>query len=398
MPKFSSVPDMVQRLAPLAPVHCIRHHVIKTAATWFAEHFPGKILYAVKTNPDPRVLKTLYKFGIRNFDVASISEIALIRKLFPDAGMHFMHSVKSRFAIETAYKEYGIRHFALDSEDELKKIMEATGNATDLGLHVRVATPNAHSQMDLSGKFGILPTEAVSLVKKTRKVAKKLGVCFHVGSQCMHPTAYSAALLLVNDVLQQAKVKIDVLDVGGGFPSVYPGLTPPPLVSYMDEIKEEIKMIPALAGVELWCEPGRALVAESGSVVVRVDLRKGQYLYINDGTYGSLFDAGQPGFIFPTRLIRPGKDVDSEPMLPFSFYGPTCDSMDAMRGPFYLPASTNEGDWIEIGQLGAYGTTLRTKFNGFYSDTVVDVADEPLMSVFGLTKKNIEFEELYAAA
>lgn len=390
MPKFSSVPEMVRRTSPLVPVHCIRHYAIKAAVTWFADNFPGKVIYAVKTNPDARVLKTLYKSGIRDFDVASLAEIALVHKLFPDAKLHFMHSVKSRDSIEKAYRDYGVRHFALDSVYELEKIQEATGKAKDLGLHVRVAIPNTHAEIDLSGKFGILPAEAIGLLKKARKSAKYLGVCFHVGSQCMHPTAYSSALMLVKDIVAKAKVKVDVLDVGGGFPSVYPGMVPPPLSSYMDEIKETISLMNLDSKCELWCEPGRALVAEAGSLVVQVDLRKGNSLYINDGTYGSLFDAGQPGFIFPVQAIRPGVNLSKEPMMPFSFYGPTCDSMDYMQGPFYLPASINEGDWIEIGQLGAYGSTLRTRFNGFYSDTIVDVEDEPMMSMFNLAKKNAE--------
>lgn len=388
MAKFSSVPEMVQRLAPLAPVHCIRPDNIKMAAQWFVDHFPGKILYAVKTNPEPRVLKSLYEAGIRNFDVASLPEIGLVHELFPDAGLHFMHTIKNRDAIRKAYKEYNVRHFALDSEAELNKIIDATDNAKDLGLHVRIAVPNTYSQIDLSGKFGVLPIEAVDIIKKTRKYAHKLGICFHVGSQCMHPTAFTSAIQQAKDIILRAEVNIDVLDIGGGFPSIYPGMAPPPLSSYMEEIKEAISLTDLDAGCEIWCEPGRALVAEAGSLVTQVELRKDNFLYINDGTYGSLFDAGHSGFIFPTRTIHPDKEFSNE-LTPFGLYGPTCDSTDYMPGPFYLPDNIDEGDWIEFGQMGAYGSTLRTKFNGFYSDVIVDVSDEPIMSLFSdMTKKN----------
>ena len=178
-------------------------------------------------------------------------------------------------------------------------------------------------------------------------------------------------------------MKLDVLDIGGGFPSIYPGMTPPPLGNYMKAIRKVVKALPKLADCQLVCEPGRALVAESGSVVVRVDLRKGNALYLNDGTYGSLFDAGTPGFVFPVKAIRPAGGLAPE-LAEFSFFGPTCDSLDAMKGPFQLPLDIAEGDWIEIGQLGAYGATMRTKFNGFYSDTTVEVSDKPLLSMVGI--------------
>lgn len=144
-----------------------------------------------------------------------------------------------------------------------------------------------------------------------------------------------------------------------------------------------MKANPSLALCQLICEPGRSLVAEGGSVVVRVELRKGNKLYLNDGTYGTLFDAGTPGFIFPVKAIRPGGILSTE-LCEFGFYGPTCDSLDAMKGPFQLPSDIAEGDWIEIGQLGAYGATMRTRFNGFYSDTTVEVADKPLLSMVGV--------------
>ncbi len=383
---FSTVTKMIKRLKPDAPVHCIRPHVIATAAKWFISTFPGNVMYSVKSNPDSVVMKHLYNAGIRHFDVASIPEIQQVNELFPNAKMYFMHPVKSREAIRRAYFDFHIRDFSLDSSEELQKILEVTQSARDLSLHIRLDVKNPHANHDLSGKFGCAGDEAVKLLKLARKVSYKLGICFHVGSQCMNPEAYKNAIFLAKELTDKAKVKLDSLDIGGGFPSIYPGLIPPSLSSYMASIYEAFKQSGFDKNVQLFCEPGRALVAEAGSVVVRVELRKDQALYINDGIYGSLFDAGFPNLVYPTRLITAsGRSFKRQ--LPFTFFGPTCDSLDTMKGPFYLPVNVMEGDWIEIGQVGAYGSTLQTKFNGFYSDTTVEIWDDPMMSMYGFSDK-----------
>lgn len=380
---YASVPDMVSETRPTMPVHCLRPDTISSVTTWFLANFPGEVMFAVKTNPDPRVLRIVARAGIERFDVASLAEIKLVANAAPSARMYFMHPVKNREAIFEAYFNYGIRDFSLDSHEELQKILEVTNYAEDLNLYVRLSMHSENAVYSLAGKFGVKLEQAASLLLATRKVSRKLGVCFHVGSQCMDPNAYEMAVQTVVDLLTQTDVRLDVLDIGGGFPSIYPGMTPPPLMDYMQAIKRTLESQPMLSGCEVLCEPGRALVAEGGSVVVRVELRKGNMLYINDGTYGSLFDAGVPNFTYPVKAIRPAGEMSGE-LMEFGFYGPTCDSMDTMKGPFYLPADINEGDWIEIGQLGAYGATMRTNFNGFYSDLTVEVADKPLLSIFSV--------------
>lgn len=380
---FASVEELVYEMRPEMPVYALRPDTIVSTAKWFVKQFPGDVLYAVKTNPDPNALAYLARAGVRNYDVASLAEVKLVAENVPGATMYFMHPVKSREAIAKAYYEYGVRSFSLDSHEELDKILQETGFAQDLNLFVRLSIPNNHAAMALCGKFGISLTDAASLLTATRKVSAKLGVCFHVGSQCMNPDAYANAMALVAQMVREADVKLDVLDIGGGFPSVYPGMTPPSLAGYMKAIKKALKAETSFAHCQIICEPGRALVAEGGSSIVRVELRKGNHLYINDGVYGSLFDAGQPGFIYPVRAYRPSGKLSDE-LQEFSFYGPTCDSLDAMKGPFLLPKDIGEGDWIEIGQLGAYGATMRTNFNGFRSDTVVEVGDKPLLSIFGI--------------
>ena len=158
-----------------------------------------------------------------------------------------------------------------------------------------------------------------------------------------------------------------------------------------------LKTLPVGDTCEFWAEPGRALVAESASTLVRVELRRGERLYINDGTYGSLFDAGVPGFIFPARAIRAVGRL-SPALTPYTFYGPTCDGMDFMKGPFLLPEDMREGDYIEIGQTGAYGCTMRTKFNGFHSDATALLTDAPLLTLYGRRAATRETDRPEAAS
>ncbi len=386
MEKFSNVNELVNSLKPVNPIYCIRPDTIKNSIKVFKNKFPGKILYAVKTNPNEYVLKHIIKNGIDRFDVASINEVKLIRKLNPKSKLYFMHPIKSREDIFSAYFDYNVKDFSLDTKEELMKILESTKNAKDLNLFVRIAVSNEHAELDLSRKFGSLTSEALGLVRLCKQHSKKLGISFHVGSQCMHKISFSKGIKEISNIIKKTKIIPDTINVGGGFPSIYPDLKPEPIENYFNEIKQGLVRLKLEKMPEIICEPGRALVAESGSTIVRVNLRKKNKLYINDGTYGSLFDAGVPNFILPTRMIACGR-IQSKKITAFQFYGPTCDSLDYMKGPFLLPNNIKEGDYIELGQLGAYGLTFRTKFNGFYSDTIVELHDKPIMSLYNDTGK-----------
>jgi len=381
MQKFNSVDELVNNIRPVDPIYCIRPNSIKSACNWFKDNFPGKILYAVKTNPNEKVIKHIGESGINNFDVASINEIKLIKKIFPKSHVYYMNTVKSREHIQEAYFNHNIRDFVLDTKEELQKIIEATNNAKDLILYIRISISNEHAEIDLSKKFGAHPSEALGLLRLTKAHAKKVGLSFHVGSQCMHPISYAKGIREIGNIIKKTKIIPDIINVGGGFPSIYPDLHPQPLENYINEIKKAFEHLELKNKPELICEPGRALVAESGSSIVRVVLRKKQKLYINDGTYGSLFDAGVLNFVLPMRMIPNGR-MTSKKLTSFSLYGPTCDSSDFMKGPFVLPNNLKEGDYIEIGQLGAYSLTFRTNFNGFYSDKIFEVHDKPIMSVY----------------
>jgi ornithine decarboxylase len=381
MQKFNSVNELVNTIRPVDPIYCIRPDSIKATCGWFKSNFPGQVLYAVKTNPSEKVIKHISESGINQFDVASINEIKLIRKILPEAKAYYMNTVKSREHIREAYLNYNIKDFAFDTKDELQKIIEATNNAKDLILYVRVSISNEHAEIDLSKKFGALPSEALGLLRLAKEHAKKIGLSFHVGSQCMHPISYAKGIRDLGNIIKKTKIIPDIINVGGGFPSIYPDLNPQSLNNYISEIKKAFNNLKLENKPELFCEPGRALVAESGSSIVRVVLRKKQKLYINDGTYGSLFDAGVPNFVLPTRMIPNGR-IASKKLTAYSLYGPTCDSIDYMKGPFILPNNLKEGDYIEVGQLGAYSLTFRTKFNGFYSDEIFEVKDKPIMSMY----------------
>jgi ornithine decarboxylase len=380
--------DLVRERSPERPVALVRPDVLAVAAHWFQANFKGDVLYAVKANPSPWVIDTLRDCGISRFDVASIPEIELVAAHAPDAKMAFMHPVKSRAAITRAYFDFGVRTFALDCHEELAKILDATGNARDLNLIVRLGVQTEGAAYALGGKFGAPLDQAPSLLLAARRATEELmGVSFHVGSQCMRPTAYQAAMAQASRALVRAGVFADVVDVGGGFPSIYPGMTPPMLEDYLSSIHRGFEEMKVHETTELWCEPGRALVAESSSLLVKVELKKGDALYLNDGAYGSMFDATHFKWPFPVKLVRDGEA--SAELKPYRFYGPTCDSIDHMPGPYWLPEDVREGDYIEIGMLGAYGVAMATNFNGYgVMDTAV-VEDAPMASMYGLSKRTI---------
>jgi ornithine decarboxylase len=374
---------VIRATSPDQPVILNRPHAARRAARFFVEKFPGRTLYAVKANPSADLLRVLWDSGVTHYDVASIAEVRLVRATLPEAVLCFMHPVKTASAIREAYAVHGCKVFSLDTLDELEKITAATDAAEDLTLCMRLRVSSEYSELSLAAKFGADLTEAPALLQATRQVADSLGVCFHVGSQSMSPHAYVQALEKVRAAIVDASVLVDVIDVGGGFPSIYPGMEPPPLEDYFGIIDRTYESLPISYSAELWCEPGRALCAEYNSLIVRVEKRRGTELFINDGAYGALFDAAHVGWRFPVKPLREGaNDVVAAASEAFSFYGPTCDDLDHMEGPFELPADTRAGDYIEIGMLGAYGAAMKTAFNGFGENEVHEASDEPMASQY----------------
>jgi ornithine decarboxylase len=380
MDVFTSAAELLRNHRPERPVLCLRPHAAARAARWFLANFPGQVLYAAKANDASPVIEALAEAGISKFDVASSVEIARMAAV-PNAQLYFMNPVKSRVSIRTAFDEFGVRSFAFDSEDELDKILDETGRARDLALYLRIACPNTHSLIPLEGKFGVPMPEAPALLLRARQVARRLGITFHVGSQAVVPAAFGEALRQVGQLIVTSGVLVDAIDIGGGFPSRYPHSDPPELSDYTDEIAKAWGELAVKDSCELLCEPGRALVAEAESVIVRVDARRGNALYVNDGAFGTLFDAAYSRFRFPARLIE-AAGAKARGEAEFSLYGPTCDSSDYLQGPFMLPPSVQEGDYIEIGQIGAYGRVLANRFNGFGEYDEVVLTDEPMLSMY----------------
>jgi ornithine decarboxylase len=380
MDVFTSAAELLRHRRPERPVLALRPHAAQRAAKWFIANFPGRVLYAAKANDAPAIIQALVEAGITAFDVASTVEIECIAGI-AGAELFYMNPIKSRVSIVRAHRDLGVKSFAFDSEDELQKIVEETGGARDLTLYLRIACPNTHSLIPLEGKFGVSREEAPALLLRARQIARRLGITFHVGSQAVVPAAFGEALQHVGQLILSSGVLVDAIDIGGGFPSRYPHSDPPELQDFMDEVVRAADELAVKHSCELLCEPGRALVAEAESVIVRVDARRGNALYVNDGAFGTLYDAAYSGFRFPARLIT-GSPRKTTPDREFTLYGPTCDSADYLPGPFVLPDGVGEGDYLEIGQIGAYGRVLSNRFNGFGEYDEVMLTDEPMLSMY----------------
>lgn len=385
MQKFKNAREAALALRPDDPVYCFRPDVLKADARRFMSQFPGKTAYAVKTNGEELVLKTLAEAGVEAFDVASPAEFAAVRSVAPDAEMLYMHPVKAQSDIRLALEQYGIRVIAIDHEDEITKLTRVV-RALDIDpgtmtVFVRIQTKGS-AAYELSKKFGAGPAAAVELANRLARTGYKVGLCFHVGSQINDPETYERALASADWVRNRTDAEITGLDVGGGFPAEYghdPNRRAPNLPS-QDELMGQLRSDIIEWGFDdlpLVAEPGRVIVARAFSLIVRVLLRKGRRLYINDGIWASLSDSWTGKITLPARFIPDpairSRNGDAENIVPFKVCGATCDSVDILSRPFWLPETIDTGDWIEIGHIGAYSLSLRTRFNGFYPDTFVEV-------------------------
>lgn len=386
MQRFENAREAALALRPDAPVYCFRPAVLKADARSFMEMFPGRTAYAVKTNGERIVLRALVEAGVTMFDVASPGEFAAVRDVYDDAEMIYMHPVKAQSDIRLALETYGIRVIAVDHEDEINKLNRVV-RALDIDpgaitVFVRVQTKGS-AAYELSKKFGAGPANAVELAERLNRYGYKVGLCFHVGSQIEDPDTYERALASVDWVRNRISFDLAGLDVGGGFPAEYghdPNSRKPAMPSIgqiMSRFRADLKEY-GFDEMPLVAEPGRVIVARCLSLIVRVLLRKGRRLYINDGIWASLSDSWTGKITLPARFIPDPairtRNGDADKIVPFKVCGATCDSVDILSRPFWLPETIDTGDWIEIGHIGAYSLSLRTRFNGFYPDTFVEVA------------------------
>jgi ornithine decarboxylase len=361
IPSFASVEDLVRQKQTDAPVFCFFPERARAAARTFVDGFPGEVLYAVKANPAPQLLRWFNEGGIRNFDVASIPEIAMVRQILPGCGCFYNHPIKPRRSIVQAYKEFGVRDFVVDHVSELDKVLEEVG--TELTLEVRIASDSAHARINFGSKFGATLEEAAVLLRLVRERGARAAVCMHVGYQTTNPVAFAEGVRRAGEVVRASGVTIQYLNMGGGFPSV---LMPKgsSLEDFFVEVAAARASDEALREVPLKCEPGSALAHPAGGVLAMVLAVKNERVYLNDGVYGALSEIMHTKVQPPTRTFAPSGLERKRPLGRFTVFGPTCDSYDTLPIPFALPSSLREGDWLMFDVLGAYSTATMTDFNG----------------------------------
>lgn len=372
---YGNVDQFIEVEKPTTPINCVYPHLVHDMAKTFLEGFNGTPMYAVKANPSPLVIKELYAAGIRNFDTASMDEIKLVKGLFPDAKCYFMAPSKFVGAAKEAYDTYGLRDFVADHQSEIDRLLEDTGS--DANIYIRMKAHSEESVYELSSKFGMEPEEAVDALKYLASKGRSAHLSFNVGSLCLHPDAYRRAIESAAGVARSAGVKLESLDVGGGFPYKYATLTPPPLSEYFDTIEKAVKASGLPEDCDIYCEPGRGLSANAQSLLLQIIMIKDNQLYLNDGRYGSLSEVEFSGDLvrYPYRHISCG-GIRANETSRFGVFGPTCDTMDVLDMQFELPTDCQVGDWIEIGTLGAYSNAVSTQFNGFSTDNWMLVSDE----------------------
>ena len=315
--------------------------------------------YAVKANPDRRVVKALVQEGA-GFEIASTTELDLLLSLgVPAAEVFFSNPMRSRDA-DTYAAAKGVRWFVVDSVDELRRMHSVDATAR---LYLRIATPNIGSDWPLSGKFGAGAGETREIIATAAKLGADLaGVTFHAGSQCRNPENWRVGMekaRTVFDAMIKAGLKPRLLDIGGGFPVRH--VKPIPSIEVIGEVvNEALKAFPE--DVQVIAEPGRYLVSDAGYFVCRVlgtATRGGKrWMHWDAGLFGGVIETTE-GLKYKIRSDRSGPDVA------WNVAGPTCDSVDVVMREEPLPSDLQEGDFIYLRNAGAYTTAYASEFNGF---------------------------------
>lgn len=374
---YKDVAEVIEKLKPSQPVYCFAPHKVRAKAQSFLTNFPGTVAWAVKSNPHPLVVKTVYEAGVRDFDVASLAEVAQIHVVCPGARLHFNHPVKAPEAIVAAYHQYDVRNFSVDHKDEVEKIAALIDKPADVTLLVRFFDPAIvpSSNYNFGKKFGATPEEAVALLVQAHTAGFKVGLAFHPGTQYHDPAIYQHLLSVARQIGQRAKQQAGVdivrVNVGGGFPAFYPDENLPEERRYFETIQQAVEDVRASffgENCEFICEPGRALVADSTSLITRIELKRDDgRVHINDGFYGGLMEQQFVDFAPPVRAIQQEGRVltAANDDMDYTLLGPTCDSIDIMRKQYRLPRAIRTGDYIEFGLMGAYTNASATRFNGF---------------------------------
>ncbi len=361
---WSKPTELLRTQQPENPVLFFAPAILQGMARRFIQGFPGLVTYAVKSNPDEAVIQNLDAAGIRGYDVASIYEIELIRRVAPGAAMHYHNPVRSRSEIARAV-ELGVTSYSVDSRTELAKLAEAVP-AEGAEISVRFKLPVEGAAYNFGAKFGATAEKAVELLTEVARLGYTPSLTFHPGTQCTDPMAWDSYLRAAADITRDAGVKIARLNVGGGFPShrladVTPALEP--IFELIDRVTTEAfgDDRPALV-----CEPGRAMVAESFSLATRVRaVRDRGHVFLNDGVYGGLAELPIIGIIDRVEVVDADGAIRKGAPEPRIVFGPTCDSVDRLPGELNLPSDIAEEDYVIFHGMGAYSTVTNTRFNGF---------------------------------
>jgi ornithine decarboxylase len=372
--RYASVEALLQACRPAEPVYCLFPQVYTENASRFVEGFPGRVLYAVKANDHPDVIRAIHQGGVTHFDCASLPEIEQVTRICGDATCYFMTPVRLRGAAATAQKVFGTRHFMVDHLSGVELLQREIDMPSSV-IFARMAVSHASAMIDLSKRFGAPPADIPGIMKAIASTGAEPALAFNVGSSVTSPAAYRHALDVVAGVIGQLPFAVRLLDVGGGYPRGYPGFDVPPLREFFDAIGTDASGLPLAGNAEILGEPGRALAAPGMSAIVEVCLRKDARLYLNDGMYGIFWELRFKGHDrYPCRVFREGVALNGA-IAAFRLYGPTCDSFDELPGAVELPRDIRPGDHIEFGCIGAYSLSGRTSFNGFFSDRVVTITD-----------------------
>ncbi len=369
---FAGVAEMIKARQPVSPVYCIYPHIYRETAREFVSGFPGRVLYAVKANDHPDVIRLLHEGGVTHFDCASVPEIERVREACEDVTPYFMVPVRLRGAARDAQSRLHVRHFMVDHLSGIEPLAQEIDMRRAV-VFARMAVHHESAMQDLSAKFGAPPDEMPAILHAIRDAGAEPALAFNVGSGVTSVDAYSYAIELAESVLRKLPFAIRLVDIGGGYPKSYPGFAVPPLQEYFNRIRDAAARLPLADGGEVMGEPGRALAGPGLSAVVEVLLRKNNRLYLNDGMYGIFWELRFRGHDrYPLRAYRHGEGMTGGAQK-FKLFGPTCDGTDVMPGEVELPSDIRPGDYLEFGAIGAYSLAGRTSFNGHYSDDIVTI-------------------------
>lgn len=365
--RYPNTSALIAREEPDFPSFLFSERELHRAVKVFRKGFGGLLTYAVKCNPSRHILQQLLGEGIKAFDVASNSEMALVRELAPEATLHYNNPIKSRREIERAYSEFGVRSFTIDHPQQLDQLTAVIEPSRDIEVTTRFKAGKALKSYDFGIKFGVMEQGAAEIARLVGEIGFTPSLCFHVGSQCEDAYAYERHIAAAARIAAESGIELKRLNMGGGFPAPYPTSTAPPMEYYFETIDAAIKDNFGNSPPELIIEPGRALVTSSTSLLLRVKHQRGGVsVYLNDGAYGALMEVKFMHFTPPVRVFRGPRHHDNDGQFAdFTIWGPTCDSYDVLPQIFTLPSDIDEDDWVEFGLMGAYTQASLTPFNGF---------------------------------